>query len=292
MIKKPFVVAEIGCNHSGSLTTAFDMIQIAATYCKCDYVKFQKRNLKELLTLEEYNTPHPDQNNAFGSTYGSHREVLEFNLEQHKELKECCERFGVKYVCSVWDLTSAKEIMSLNPDYIKIPSALNQNFELLRLICNEFPNDIHVSLGMTTEQELKSILELFYQHNRHHSLVLYSCTSSYPCRFEDVCLLEITKLNELLKSSDGFKGVGLSGHHLGIAVDIAAIILGVSYIERHFTSDRSQKGSDHSASLEPDQIRKLVRDRNNLFKALTYKQKGILDCELSSRKKLKRINLI
>jgi N-acetylneuraminate synthase len=116
---KPRIIAEAGCNHKGDMEIAKELIKIAAIYCKADIVKFQKRNNKELLTEEQYNAPHPNPCNSYGDTYGEHREFLEFSVEQHAELKKWCEEYGIAYSTSVWDLTSAKEIASLNPELIK-----------------------------------------------------------------------------------------------------------------------------------------------------------------------------
>ena len=91
MYKKPYVIAEIGCNHKGEMEIAKEMIEVAAVFCKVDAVKFQKRCNKELLTSEQYNAPHPNPYNAYGATYGEHREFLEFDLEQHAQLKRWCE---------------------------------------------------------------------------------------------------------------------------------------------------------------------------------------------------------
>jgi len=117
-MKAPIIIAEIGCNHKGDLNIAKEMILTAAQYCKVDIVKFQKRCNRELLSNEEYNAPHPHPENSYGSTYGEHREFLEFTAEQHAELKSYCEEMGVTYSTSVWDLTSAKEIATLNPKLI------------------------------------------------------------------------------------------------------------------------------------------------------------------------------
>ena len=110
--RKPRMIAEIGCNHKGDMEIAKEMIKMAAIYCHADVVKFQKRCVKELLTPEQYNAPHPNPAFAYGKTYGEHREFLEFDLEQHAQLKAWCEEFGITYSTSVWDLTSAKEITS------------------------------------------------------------------------------------------------------------------------------------------------------------------------------------
>ena len=135
IMKNPIIIAEIGCNHKGNMDIAHEMIITAATYCKADIVKFQKRCNKELLTEEQYNAPHPNPNNSYGSTYGEHREFLEFDLDQHKQLKKWCDECGIEYSSSVWDLTSAKEIVSLNPKLIKIPSAVNLNKPVLEYLC-------------------------------------------------------------------------------------------------------------------------------------------------------------
>lgn len=280
------IIAEIGCNHKGDMEIAKELIMTAATYCKADVVKFQKRNNKELLSEEEYNAPHPNPSNSYGSTYGEHREFLEFTLEQHKQLKAWCDEFGIEYSTSVWDVTSAKEIVSLQPKLIKVPSACNLNKKMLEYLCDNFQGEIHLSFGMTTKQEEENIVSYFESKNRNKDLVIYSCTSGYPVPFEDICLLEITRLRKAFENR--VKAVGFSGHHLGIAVDSAAVALGAEWIERHYTLDRTWKGTDHAASLEPDGVRKLVRDCKAVYKALTYKQSDILEIESVQRNKLKR----
>lgn len=285
-MNKPKIIAEIGCNHKGDMAIAKEMITTAALFCKVDVVKFQKRNNKELLSDEEYNSPHPNPSNSYGKTYGEHREFLEFSLEQHKQLKSWCEEYGVIYSTSVWDVTSAKEITSLNPVLIKIPSACNLNLEMLNYLCENYKGEMHISFGMTTHEEEEQIVSFFESKGRNNDLVIYSCTSGYPVPFEDIGLLEITRIKNTFGSR--VKGVGFSGHHLGIAIDSAAVALGSEWIERHYTLDRTWKGTDHAASLEPDGLRRLVRDCQAVFKSLTYKKNEILDIELVQRNKLKK----
>ena len=285
-MKEPIIIAEIGCNHKGDMAIAKEMIQTAATYCKVNIVKFQKRCNKELLTPEEYNAPHPNPWNSYGATYGEHREFLEFTLDQHKQLKEWCEEFGVEYSTSVWDVTSAKEITSLKPKFIKVPSACNLNKPMLQYLCDNFSGDIHVSFGMTSKDEEEKIVSFFEKNGRAKDLVLYNCTSGYPVPFEDICLMEIIRMKEQFQNR--VKAIGFSGHHLGIAIDSAAVALGAEYIERHFTLDRTWKGTDHAASLEPDGLRKLARDCRAISKAMTYKSSDILDIEMVQRNKLKK----
>jgi N-acetylneuraminate synthase len=265
---------------------AREMIETAAVFCKADVVKFQKRCVKEMLTLEEYKAPHPHPENSYGKTYGEHREFLEFTLDQHKQLKAWCEEYGIEYSTSVWDVTSAKEIVSLNPRMIKVPSACNLNKSILEFLCDNFDGEIHLSLGMTSKDEEERIVSFFEDKNRAKDLVLYCCTSGYPVPFEDVCLLEITRIKE--KYGKRVKTIGFSGHHLGIAVDNAAVALGAEWIERHFTLDRTWKGTDHAASLEPDGVRKLARNCRAVAKAMTFKSKDVLDIEEIQRNKLKK----
>ncbi|MWB94516.1 N-acetylneuraminate synthase [Flavobacterium sp. GA093] len=283
--KKPYVIAEIGCNHKGEMEIAKELIKIAKIFGNADAVKFQKRNNKELLTEEQYHAPHPNASNSYGNTYGEHREYLEFDLAQHQELKEYCSEIGITYSTSVWDTTSAKEIASLNPEFIKIPSACNNNFEMLGWLCDNYSGEIHISTGMTTKNETDILVEYFTAKGRNKDLVLYNCTSGYPVPFEDVCLLDINLLKQ--KYGDLVKHIGFSGHHLGIAVDIAAYTLGANIIERHYTIDRTWKGTDHAASLEPMGLRKLSRDLEAVYQALTYKSSDILPIEQVQRDKLK-----
>ena len=284
---RPIVIAEIGCNHKGDFAIAKEMMFMAKSFCNADVVKLQKRNNRELLTPEEYDAPHPNPDNSYGPTYGAHREALEFTKEQHAELMKYGEEIGIEYSTSVWDLTSAKEIAALNPKKIKIPSACNTRFDILEYLAKNYSGEIHISLGMTTRAEEREIVEHMEKFDRAKDTVLYSCTSGYPVPFEDVCLLEITRLK---KEYDGrVKAIAFSGHHNGISVDMAAFVLGAEYIERHFTLNRTWKGTDHAASLEPDGLRRLTRDLGAVALALQYKPQEILPIEEVQRKKLKRV---
>lgn len=279
------IIAEVGCNHKGDMEIAKEHIRIAAIYAKADVVKFQKRNNRELLTEEQYNAPHPNPTNSYGDTYGAHREFLEFTPEQHKELMEECAKNGIEYSTSVWDVTSARQIAALNPALIKVPSACNLHFDMLGVLADEYKGEIHLSFGMTTHEEEETIVRFFEDKGRAKDVVIYSCTSGYPVAFEDICLAEITRLKAAF--DDRVKAIGFSGHHLGIAADIAALALGAEWVERHFTLDRTWKGTDHAASLEPDGLRRLCRDLRNVEMALGSKSSEVLPVEQVQRDKLK-----
>ncbi len=286
-MNRPQVVAEIGCNHKGDMDIAREMIGIAATFAKCDYVKFQKRHNRELLSAAEYAAPHPNPQNSYGETYGEHREFLEFDVGQHRQLQQWCADFNIGYASSVWDLTSAKEIAALAPDFIKIPSACNLNFPMLEYLAREYAGEVHISLGMTTPTEQAQIVAHMERHQAAGRVILYACTSGYPVPFEQVCLREVQSLAE--RFGERVKAIGYSGHHLGIAVDIAAMTLGADWLERHYTLDRTWKGTDHAASLEPDGLRRLVRDVRAVAAALRFKEAPILEIEVPQREKLKRL---
>ena len=269
----PKVIAEIGCNHRGSIETAREMIKIAAIFCKVDVVKFQKRCNRELLSELEFDLPHPNPINSFGSTYGEHREFLEFDLDQNMELMNYCNELGVMFSTSVWDPTSAKEIISLNPGLIKVPSAINTDMRVLRMLFSDYEGEIHVSLGMTKKKEIESIINLGSKFNRLKDIVIYHCISGYPVENKELYLNEIINLQTAYGNEVG--AIGFSGHHKGIAVDIAAYVLGATWFERHFTLDRTWKGTDHSASLEPDGMRRVKRDLMAAQEALRYKPEEI-----------------
>jgi N-acetylneuraminate synthase len=284
-VKHARVIAEIGCNHKGDFDIAKEMIGVAKHICNADSAKFQKRHNRELLGEAGYNAPHPNPDNSYGATYGQHRDFLEFTIDQHAELKAYCEQIGITYGTSVWDMTSAREVAGLHPEYIKIPSACNNHYPMLTWLCDNYEGEIHASVGMTTRDEVRRLVAFFQERGRAQDVVLYACTSGYPVPADDVCLLEIPWLIDQYGAA--VKDVGFSGHHLGIAIDVAAYTLGAGHIERHFTLDRTWKGTDHAASLEPDGLRRLVRDLRVVERALTAKPDGILDIEVPQRDKLK-----
>jgi N-acetylneuraminate synthase len=281
----PRVVAEIGCNHMGDMGIAKELIALAKE-SGAGYVKFQKRNNSELLTEKQYNAAHPVLDNSYGDTYGEHRDFLEFDINQNLELKEYCDSLGIVFSTSVWDVTSAKEMIALKPEFLKVPSACNNNFSLLKALRDEYTGQVQLSIGMTSKSEVEDIVSFFEESDQAKCrLLLYSCTSGYPVPAEDVCLLEINWLYE--NYGDRVHEIGFSGHHLGVALDISAYTLGARWIERHFTKDRTWKGTDHAASLEPQGLQKLVRDLNATYKALNFKDSEILIIEKTQRDKLK-----
>jgi len=288
MTAPPTLIAEVGCNHMGSVELAKEFIDVAATFCKVSHVKFQKRHIRSVLSPDQYAAPHPNPQHAYGDSYGAHREFLEFDLEQHRELQDYCRKWDLTYSASVWDVVSFREIASLEPPYIKIPSAANNNPGLLRAAAEEYDGQVHVSLGMTKRDEEDQILEVFERAGRTADLVLYACTSGYPIKAEDAYLYEVSRL--ISEYGSNVAAIGYSGHHNGISLDVVAFTLGAQYIERHFTLDRTWKGTDHAASLEPDGLRRLQRDLHNAASALAPRPAEIAPVEEAQRAKLKWSN--
>tara|TARA_X000000950_G_scaffold285015_1_gene389591 strand:- start:2312 stop:3208 length:897 start_codon:yes stop_codon:yes gene_type:complete len=281
---KPKIVAEHCCNHMGQIEIAKQMIDAAAR-AGADVAKFQKWEPKVALSFDHYSASHPNPHHSFGEPYGKHRENLEFSIEEHKELKSYCLKVGIKYAVSVFDHISALSVLEVEPEYIKIPSQKNLKIDMYDCICKEFSGEIHISTGMTTDYQVDGLLNEIARRTTLKRVVLYSTTSTYPCKYEDLYLLRIESFKE--KYGKEVKSLGFSGHHNGIAADIAAITLGAEFIERHFTLDRTMKGTDHAASLEPQGLSKLVRDAQLVHQALEYRPNSILGAEQEAFQKVK-----
>ena len=170
--------------------------------------------------------PHPTPQNAFGKTYGEHRETLELSQNQHKELLDYANSIGVEYSCSVFDIVSTQNILDINPNHIKIPSPINNNEEVIELIAKNFDGIIHISLGMTTKREEEDLIKILEKHNKLKNTVLYHCVSSYPTQDKDASILEI--LNLKINYSNKIKAIGLSAHHLDFLPDCQQFLLPIS----------------------------------------------------------------
>lgn len=272
------VVAEIGAVHVGNLDRAKELVRLAAS-AGADVAKFQKRNPHESVPEHLKHKPHPNQSFAYGPTYLEHRLALEFNADQHRELKEFCEATGIEYSTSVWDMTSAKEMAALRPRILKVPSACNNNYALIDWLLDNHDGDIHISLGMTTAKERDAFTNRYLP--AQHRLVVYHCTSCYPCSFDKLYLSEISSLCSV------WPRVGFSNHGYGIAADVAALALGATYFERHFVDDRSFPHTDARSSLEVPGLMKLCRDLSNVAKSLRSKPEGLDEDEAIQRAKLR-----
>lgn len=288
---KPYLIAEIGCVHIGSLERAKKLIKLAASN-GADIVKFQKRNPEESTPEHLKYKPHPNPKFSYGDTYLEHRKNLELDRDQHEQLKRYCEEHGVIYSSSVWDLTSAKEICSLNPYMVKIPSACNHRQDLINYLYNNFDGQVHISLGMTTKNERRHIIKgALSGKDRVFRTVFYHCISGYPVDYAQMHLLEIKDIKKLIKrySYPDFYGscIGFSNHGKGLSLEIAALSLGAIFLERHFIDTRDFLHTDAIGSIEPSELQFLKENINNTYKALTYKPTLLEDIEQEQRAKLR-----
>ena len=275
-----YIIAEIGQNHQGDMVIAKQLIDTAAD-AGVNAIKSQKRHTRTLLTPDQYDRPY-DSPNAFADTYGAHRDALELSVEQHMELKAHAEGRGVAYFVSAWDPVSAVQMAEAGIPMFKIASASITDEETVRaMLAADVP--MMMSTGMSTEEEIHVCAE--WLRTSSQPKVMFHCTSTYPAKFEQLNLAYMATLQE--RYPDFILGV--SGHHQGIAMDVAAVAMGAKVLERHFTLDRAMRGSDHAASLEVPGLQKLVRDVRAFEVALGDGIKRVYEEEVPMRAKLRRV---
>ena len=275
-----YVVAEIGANHQGDLETAKKMIQAAAR-AGANAVKFQKRDNQALFTPEAYNAPYESEN-AFGATYGEHREALEFGKDEYVELMKEAKAEGVEFFATPWDFPSVDFLEDLNVPAYKVASCDLTNTPLLRYIAQTGRPTI-ISTGGGTPEAVDRAVEIVSGEGA--SLAIMQCTSGYPPEFTELNLNVIGTFRERYPEAT----IGYSGHDSGIAMGLVAFVLGARIIEKHFTLNRAMKGTDHSFSLEPDGLRKMVRDIGRAKDALGDGVKRAYESEAAPLKKLSKM---
>ncbi len=246
-----YVIAEIGHNHQGDLETAREMFRVAKE-SGADAVKLQKRDNRSLFTKAGYNKPY-DNPNSYGATYGEHREFLEFGEIEYKTLMEYAHEIGITMFSTAFDFNSADFLAKLDIPIYKIASGDLKNIPLLKHIA-EFQKPMVLSTGGGTMEDVNRAYDAIMPINQQ--LCILQCTAGYPAEFEELNLNVITTFRERFPKTT----VGLSSHDNGIAMAIAAYMLGARVIEKHFTLNHTLKGTDHAFSLEPTGFRKLVRD--------------------------------
>ncbi|MCZ2127912.1 MAG: N-acetylneuraminate synthase family protein [Anaerolineales bacterium] len=266
-----FIIAEIGNNHQGDLQKAMEMFKVAKE-CGADAVKLQKRDNKSLLTKTAYNRPYENRN-SFGATYGEHREALEFGRHEYVELKKYAEELGIIMFSTAFDLNSADFLAELDMPLYKIASGDLKNTPLLKHVA-KIGKPMIISTGGGALEDVQRAYDAIMPLNSQ--LAILQCTASYPAEPQDLNLRVISTYRE--KFPDVV--VGLSDHENGIAMALAAYILGSRIVEQHFTLNHTWKGTDHAFSLEPIGMRKLVRDLRRVKIALGDGEKRIYPSEV------------
>jgi sialic acid synthase SpsE len=273
-----FIVAEIGNNHQGDFNVARQMIDEAAA-AGVQGVKFQKRDMEALLTREGRAAPYTGCN-SFGPTYGEHRNALELSIGQMAELKEYSESLGLVFFASAWDEPSLIQVLDLDVELLKICSADLVNVPLIRKYAAAgIP--VILSTGMSSLEDIDVALAEIRAY--HDDVVLLHCNSTYPCPEEQIGLPVMDGLRERYGLP-----VGYSGHEQGIGPSVAAVALGACVVERHFTLDKTLKGTDHQASLEPAELASMVLMIREVEKAMRVKGKKVFPEEQAAAKKLRK----
>jgi N-acetylneuraminate synthase/sialic acid synthase len=254
-----YVIAEIGHNHQGSLEKARELVR-SAHECGANAAKLQKRDNKSLYTRAMYAKPY-DNENSFGATYGEHREALEFGAREYRELKAYAKENGIHFFATAFDFKSADFLAELGVPAFKIASGDITNVPLLRYVA-KLGKPLIVSTGTATMDDVVRAHDAIAAINTQ--VCILQCTASYPCDFAELDLNVITTFRQRFPNTV----IGLSAHDNGIAMAVAAYMLGARVIEKHFTLNRAAKGTDHAFSLEPVGLRKMVRDLRRLRTAM------------------------
>lgn len=275
IIQEPFIIAEVGQNHQGDLELARKYIKIFAAE-GADAVKFQTRNNKKLFSEDAYNKNYESEN-AFGATYGEHREALELKPEWIKILKEDCHKHGTKFMSTPFDEDSLDLLLENDVDILKIASFDIGNLPLINRIAKSM-KPIVMSIGGGQHEQIKSSVELILKYNKDISIL--HCVSEYPCEYNRLGLDNIEFLiNEFPDCT-----IGSSDHFNGTLSGPVAYLRGARVFEKHVTLNRSWKGTDHSFALEQEGFRKFVRDLRRVRHMMPVKPKDQLGKEFVFQK--------
>lgn len=272
---KTFIIAEIGINHNGDMKLVKKLIDVAVE-AGCDAVKFQKRTINKVYSEEYLNS---FRESPWGTTQREQKEGLELSYEEYVEIDKYCKEKNIKWFASAWDLDSQLFLQQFNLKYNKVASAMLVNYDLLKTIAKE-KRYTFISTGMSTYDEIDKAVEIFREENCPFELM--HCNSTYPMENKDANLRMIEELRNRYNCK-----VGYSGHEKGILVSICAVALGATSIERHITLDRNMYGSDQKASIEPNELKELVKDIREVELILGDGKKLLSDAEQKVKEKLR-----
>lgn len=271
-----FIIAEIGINHNGDLAIAEKLID-AAVLAGCHAVKFQKRTPELCVPVEQRKLMRETPWGCM--SYLDYRERMEFGLAEYAKIDAYCRGKRIKWFASCWDIPSVDFIEKCNPVCYKVASASLTDEDLLRHVRSK-GRPVILSTGMSTMEQIRKAVSLLDRD----TLILTHCTSSYPCKLEELNLRMIQTLRREFDCP-----VGYSGHEVGLQTSYAAVVLGACLLERHLTLDRAMWGSDHASSVEPPGFMRLVRDIRAIEAALGDGEKRIYDSEIPLMKRLRRV---
>ena len=279
---KTIIIAEAGVNHNGKATLLKRLINTAAD-AKVDYIKFQAFKAEHLLCRNTKKAKYQILDSNPRETQYDMLKKLELSKKHYDLIKKFCNRRKIKCIFSPFDIESLSIIKRFNLDYIKIPSGEINNLPLLEKIA-KLKKKIILSTGMATIKEIQEALKILIKKGiTKNKINLLQCNTDYPTRFEDV------NLNSILQMKKKFKlGVGFSDHTRGIEASLAAVSMGATIIEKHFTISKKFKGPDHQASLEPRELKKLVLSIRNIEKCFGNYNKFPTKNELKNKKNVRK----
>ena len=276
MITKPYLIAEIGINHNGDIEIAKQLMKNAKD-CGFDAVKFQKRTIEIVYDKQTLDSP---RESPWGATTREQKLGLEFGKLEYDEIDKYCREIEIDWFASAWDIKSIEFLDNYNLKYHKIASAMIVDQNFLNEVAKRNKHTF-ISTGMSTKQDIDAAVSIFKKNKC--SFELMHCVSTYPMKTEDANLITIQQLKEEYNCN-----VGYSGHENGVTVSIAALMLGISSLERHITLDRTIYGSDQSASLELSGMKSLSDSIDKCLAAIGKPSLGvILDDEIPIAKKLR-----
>jgi N-acetylneuraminate synthase len=273
--KPVFIAAELGINHNGDVEIAKQLIDVAVE-AGCDAVKFQKRTIEIVYSKEELQKP---RESPWGTTFEDQKRGLEFGQKEYQIIDEYCRAKNILWFASCWDEESVDFIDAFDPPCYKIASASLTDDNLLKHTRSK-GKPILLSTGMSTLEQIHHAVDILGEED----LVLLHCTSTYPSKLDELNLNVITTLKQEFSCP-----IGYSGHEIGVSSSIAAAVLGACIVERHLTLDRAMYGSDQAASLEPQGMKRLVRDIKELPTILGDGKKRVYKSELPIIQKLRRV---
>jgi N,N'-diacetyllegionaminate synthase len=271
------IIAEAGVNHNGDIKKAQQLIEVAAD-SGADYVKFQTFKSEKLVTPLAAMAPYQVQGKLTAKSQYQMLKELELSREDHLKLIEHCKRMNIKFLSTAFEIESANLLAALGQKIFKIPSGEITNLPFLQHVSN-LAEKVIISTGMATINEISSALSIFKKSRiSTKNITILHCTSSYPVPMNEVNLLAMQSLKKIFKLD-----VGYSDHSLGIEIPIAAVSLGATIIEKHFTLDRNLTGPDHAASLEPLELKSMVKAIRNIEVALGDGVKAPMPSEIENR---------
>lgn len=272
------IIAEAGVNHNGSIELAKLLID-EAVESGVDYIKFQTFKSENLVTRTAKQADYQKKNigDSDNSQYNMLKE-LELSEEQHFELIEYCNKKGIKFFSTAFDMDSIDFLTSLNLGLWKIPSGELTNYPYVKKIAS-FGEPVILSTGMSSTEEISDTVNLLVSCGLpKEKITILHCNTEYPTPMCDVNLLAMNSIKKRFQTE-----IGYSDHTVGIEVPIAAVALGAKVIEKHFTLDRNLPGPDHKASLEPSELKAMVSAIRNIEQALGSEEKKVSSSEMKNK---------